>query len=167
MCPKPFSPKTRITEHWTVYHHPLVALPHRRFTFSAIITKWEGDFQPDVALPLIVQPAKNSKSDVGVRLIRGKKVRGKRQEIRKKVSIDLYRKPLRPETRNAEHWTRNAYPFSRTPTSKIHVSAINTKWEGDIGLYVALPLLDQPVNDSASEVGVRLKEFEEFEVWKV
>jgi hypothetical protein len=41
-------------------------------------------------------------------------------------------------------------------------SAINTKWEGDIGLYVALPLNDQPANDSKSEVEVRLIEFKEF-----
>ena len=36
---------TRNTEPGTVYLHPLVALPHLRFTFSAINTKWEGDFQ--------------------------------------------------------------------------------------------------------------------------
>ena len=76
-----------------------------------------------------------------------------------------------------KHETRNTKrippSFSRTPTSKILTSAINTKWEGDIGLYVALPLNDQPANNSKSEVGVRLKEyekfeeFERFEVWKV
>jgi hypothetical protein len=70
--------------------HPLVALPHLRFTFSAINTKWEGDIWLDVALPLNDQPAKDSISEVGVRLIRGKKVRGKRQEVRKEVPIDLY-----------------------------------------------------------------------------
>jgi hypothetical protein len=70
---------------------------------SAIRTKWEGDIQPDVALPLIDQPVNNSKSEVGVRL------------------IDLYLKHHNPETRNAEHWTLNAQPFSRTPTSKIQV----------------------------------------------
>jgi len=53
----------------SLFFYPLVALPHLRFTFSAIHTKWEGDFQPDVALPLIVQPAKDSISEVGVRLI--------------------------------------------------------------------------------------------------
>ena len=36
---------TRNTEPGTGYFHPLVALPHLRFTFSAINTKWEGDFQ--------------------------------------------------------------------------------------------------------------------------
>ena len=32
----------------SLFFYPLVALPHLRFTFSAINTKWEGDFQPDV-----------------------------------------------------------------------------------------------------------------------
>jgi len=36
---------TRNTEHGTVYLHSLVALPHLRFPFSAINTKWEGDIQ--------------------------------------------------------------------------------------------------------------------------
>jgi len=52
----------------SLFFYPLVALPHLRFTFSAINTKWEGDFKPDVALPLIVQPAKDSISEVGVRI---------------------------------------------------------------------------------------------------
>ena len=49
----------------------LVALPLIRFRFSAIRTKWEGDIQPDVALPLGDQPVKDSVSEVGVRLKRG------------------------------------------------------------------------------------------------
>ena len=36
-------------ERGTLNLHPLVALPHLRYTFSAINIKWEGDCQPDVA----------------------------------------------------------------------------------------------------------------------
>jgi len=59
-----------------------------------------GSFQPDVALPLIVQSVKDSKSDVGVRLNRNK-----RQEAKKEVSIDLSLKPFRSETRNPKRST--------------------------------------------------------------
>jgi hypothetical protein len=37
------------------------------------------------------------------------------------------------------------------------LSAIDTKWEGDIGLYVAIPLIVQPVNALNSEVGMQQK----------
>ena len=53
-------------------------------------------------------------------------------------------------------------PIVALPHLRFMFSAINTKWEGDIGLYVALPLNDQPANDSKSEVEVRLIEFKEF-----
>ena len=100
--------------------------------------KWECGLQPDVALPLLVQPIKDSISEVGVRL------------------NDLYLKTFKPKTLNTEHWTRNASPFSRTPTSKIHVFCNQHQVGGRPGLYVALPLLVQPIKDSISEVGVRL-----------
>jgi len=63
-------------------------------------------------------------------------------------------------TWNTEHLT--LHPLVALPHLRFMFSAINTKWEGDIGLYVALPLNDQPANDSKSEVEVRLIEFKEF-----
>ena len=65
---------------------PLVALPLIRFRFSAIKTKWEGDIQPDVALPLGDQPVKDSVSEVGVRLKRGWKV-----PINRDVAYSIWR----------------------------------------------------------------------------
>ena len=76
-----FTPNFSNPKYGTRYLHPLVALPHLRFTLSAINTKWEGDCQPDVALPLNDQPANDSISEVGVRLNRSKRqeARGKKR----------------------------------------------------------------------------------------
>ena len=84
----------------------------------------------------------------------------KRYEVRSMNSINFY-DPERG-TQNAEHRTMNTehltlHPLVALPHLRFMFSAINTKWEGDIGLYVALPLNDQPANDSKSEVEVRLK----------
>ena len=72
----PETPQSLNAEHVTLNaerNYPLVALPHLRFTISAINNKWEGDIQADVALPLVDQPANNSISEVGVRLKGGLK----------------------------------------------------------------------------------------------
>jgi len=97
--------------------------------------KWECSLQPDVALPLLVQPIKDSISEVGVRL------------------IDLYLKTFKPKTRNIEHGT--LHPLVALPHLRFTFSATNTKWEGDFQPDVALPLIVQPINDSISKVGVR------------
>jgi len=75
--------------------------------------EWEGDFQPNVALPLIVQSVNDLKSKVGVRL------------------IDLYLKTF--QIRNTKLGTRNVYlhPLVALPHLRFTLFAINTKWEGD------------------------------------
>ena len=47
----PETPQSLNAEHVTLNaerNYPLVALPHRRFTFSEINTKWEGDYPRQV-----------------------------------------------------------------------------------------------------------------------
>ena len=116
-----------------MYLHSLVALPHLRFPFSAINTKWEGDFSRPVTFQTRNAKHGTRNTEHGTRNTERDTIPPlfsrtptskihvfcKQHQVGGRLSRPKTFQPL-----NAEHGTRNIErippPFSRTPTSKIH-----------------------------------------------